>query len=144
LILHHLISDSTPDNIFSKILFTLWYIWKARKDKLFHQKTWIPMQVHNAVAAHINTHTQAILPLSSITSTGDTAAWSMPAQQGDPTHAQSGMTISLHQVQMTNRYRIATPTLLQGSRCYVDASTVPDQLNSQPRMAGLGIFILNF
>jgi hypothetical protein len=45
---------------------------------------------------------------------------------------------------MTNRYQIATSTLLEGTRCYVDASTVLDQPNSQPRTAGLGVFITNF
>jgi len=37
----------------------MWYIWKARNDNRFQRKTWTPMQVHNAVAAHINTHLQA-------------------------------------------------------------------------------------
>ena len=40
--------------------------------------------------------------------------------------------------------RITAPALLQGSRCYVDASTEPDQPILQPRLAGLGVFILNF
>lgn len=44
---------------------------------------------------------------------------------------------------MTNRYEVIAPALLQGPRCYVDASTAPDQSNAQPRLAGLGIFILN-
>jgi len=44
---------------------------------------------------------------------------------------------------MRNRYNIAIPALLQGTRCYVDASITPDQSDPQPRMAGLGIFILN-
>ena len=37
----------------------MWYIWKARNDNRFQRKTWTPMQVYNAVAAHINTHLQA-------------------------------------------------------------------------------------
>jgi hypothetical protein len=47
------------DSLFQKILITTWYIWKARNDKRFQKNTWTPMQVHNAVAAHINTHMQA-------------------------------------------------------------------------------------
>lgn len=58
-------------------------------------------------------------------------------------HAPSGMDSSLNQVQLMNRYTISTP-VLQGTRCYVDASTAPDQPISQPRQAGLDIFILNF
>jgi hypothetical protein len=44
---------------------------------------------------------------------------------------------------MMNRYTIATPALLQGTRCYVDASILPDHPNTHLRMAGLGVFILN-
>jgi hypothetical protein len=40
------------------------------------------MQVHNAAAAHINTHTQAILPLATVTSNSNTANQSFSAQQG--------------------------------------------------------------
>jgi hypothetical protein len=54
------------------------------------------------------------------------------------------MTLSLPQEPMMNSYEIAAPSLLQGSRCYVDASIEPDQPNLQPRSAGLVVFILNF
>jgi hypothetical protein len=37
----------------------MWYIWKARNNNCFQRKTWTPMQVCNAAAAHINTHLQA-------------------------------------------------------------------------------------
>lgn len=46
-------------------------------------------------------------------------------------------------VHLTNRYCINNPAMLQGSRCFIDASTTPDHLNPQTRTAGLGIFILN-
>lgn len=36
------------------------------------------------------------------------------------------------------------PALLPGSRCYIDASTSPDQARAPPTIAGLRIFILNF
>jgi ribonuclease HI len=35
------------------------------------------------------------------------------------------------------------PTLLQGTRCYTDASTPPDLQRHHPRDAGLGVFIVN-
>jgi hypothetical protein len=39
--------------------------------------------------------------------------------------------------------QIVAPGLLQGNRCYVDASIAPDQTNQLARTAGLGIFFLN-
>lgn len=41
-----------------------------------------------------------------------------------------------------NRYEVNAPALLQGHRCYVDASTTPDQHNHLPTTAGPGIFFL--
>jgi hypothetical protein len=38
LILQTLITNATPEPFFSKILFMLWYIWKARNDYHFHRK----------------------------------------------------------------------------------------------------------
>jgi hypothetical protein len=157
----------------------MWYIWKAQNDNHFQRQTWTPMQVHNAVAAHINTHTQAmLLPATTaanhttdtpqslhqpphsqqgmLNSTAGMAALSessteptntLPVPSHLPTQQSStllGMTLSLPQEPMMNSYEIAAPALLQGSRCYVDASIEPDQPNLQPRSAGLGVFILNF
>jgi hypothetical protein len=45
---------------------------------------------------------------------------------------------------MENSNPTVIPALLQGSRCYVDTSTSPDQAAAAPTTAGLGIFILNF
>jgi hypothetical protein len=47
------------------------------------------------------------------------------------------------QDQMANRYTISTPALLQGIRCFIDASTSPDQPSLILRQAGLGILIVN-
>jgi hypothetical protein len=33
--------------------------------------------------------------------------------------------------------------MLQGSRCYFDASLLPDNINTNPRQVGIGIFIIN-
>jgi hypothetical protein len=54
------------------------------------------------------------------------------------------MIYSMQQVPMTHRYEVTSPDLLQGSRCYVDASTEPDHPSLHSRTAGLGVFILNF
>lgn len=44
---------------------------------------------------------------------------------------------------MTNRYTISTPALLQGTKCFVDASTSPDQPSTLLRQAVLGVLIVN-
>ena len=55
----------------------------------------------------------------------------LPAtRQPEPSSALSGMVpslTSLPQETRINRYTITAPALLQGTRCYVDASTMPDQ-----------------
>lgn len=53
-------------------------IWKARNDHRFHAKSWTPVQVHNAAAAHMNTRLQAIMPLASTTSTTPAATHQLP------------------------------------------------------------------
>lgn len=42
-----------------------------------------------------------------------------------------------------DRYFIRMPALIQGVRCYTNASLTPDQPSMQPRTAGLGIFFVN-
>lgn len=40
-------------------------------------------------------------------------------------------------------YRVLFPALLSGTRCYTDASTLPDSTLQVPRKAGLRVFIVN-
>lgn len=61
LTLPRLITPSSTDDLLCNTIFTMWYIWKARNDNRFQRKTWNPWQVHHAVAAHLNTHKQALL-----------------------------------------------------------------------------------
>ena len=42
-----------------------------------------------------------------------------------------------------NRTACRFPILLPGVKCYTDASIIPDTVNSNPRKAGIGIFILD-
>ena len=42
-----------------------------------------------------------------------------------------------------DRYLVRLPALLQGVRCYTDASTSPDLPSLTPRNAGIGLFIIN-
>jgi ribonuclease HI len=60
-----------------------------------------------------------------------------------PRPSTTGAQNFMQQATMMNRYTIVAPPLLQGTRCYVDASTWSDQPNNQTRIAGLGVFILN-
>jgi hypothetical protein len=99
------------------------------------------MQVHNAAAAHINTHSQAIVSIASPVTNNNTITMRTTNQAA--AHPP-GMPLPLTQEQMANRYTTSTPALLLGSRCDVDASTTPDHPGSPPMTAGLGVFILNF
>jgi len=42
-----------------------------------------------------------------------------------------------------DRYLVRFPGLLQGVKCYTDASTSPDLPSLTPRNAGIGLFIIN-
>jgi len=44
---------------------------------------------------------------------------------------------------MANQATCRYPMLLRGVKCYSDASTLPDMLVSDPRKAGLGIFVID-
>ena len=50
-ILQIIINTNTDDTQLQAILILLWFIWKARNDKRFNNKTWSPIQVHGAAAA---------------------------------------------------------------------------------------------
>ena len=112
------------------------------------------MPVHNAVAAHINAHTHAMVQPASTTANHNNSR-SQPIHQhahtqrapeqpeAQPPSTKPGMTLPLQQVPRMHRYEITASALLQGPRCYVDASTALDQPHLQPRFAGLGVFILN-
>ena len=48
-----------------------------------------------------------------------------------------------HRDPTDNRYLVRFPGLMQGVRCYSDASTSPDLPSLTPRNAGIGLFIIN-
>lgn len=80
LTLQSFISNSTSDSLFQKILLTMWYIWKARNDARFQRQTRTPLQVHNAVAAHINTHMNTMVLGDATATTHITGTLQSPAQ----------------------------------------------------------------
>jgi hypothetical protein len=129
-ILQMIITDVTPELLLCKFLITLWYIWKSRNDYHFRRKEWTPNQIHKAIASYLN-HTQLHPP------------------QALPTFMQpSGMNSPILQEPSSNLggnpHICRNPIALQGSRCYVDVSTMPDSHPTATSTAGLGIFILNF
>jgi ribonuclease HI len=141
-----LISTNPSDSTLSKTLFTLWYIWKARNDNRFNRKTWSAFQVHQAAMAHMQTF------LSMVTE-HDEAGPTVPhsnqrQQQVDHQHQVTGLTQEVPQHHqnppaMLDNLLVPIPSLLDGTRCYTDASTAPDNQAHDPRDAGLGIFIVN-
>jgi hypothetical protein len=105
----------------------MWYLWKARNDHRFRRKTWNPWQVHHTVAAHIaayhRVHEERI--------------------NNTPMQAAAALQVTCTHSQQVDRYTIQVPALLPGVRCYVDASTAPDQPSLPPRKASLGILFVN-
>ena len=53
-------TPNPSDDILSKTLFALWYIWKARNDNRFNKRTWTSSQIHQAAKAHMHTHLEAL------------------------------------------------------------------------------------
>jgi len=123
-----IITDTTPEPLLCKILYTLWFIWKARNDYHFNSKDWTPPQVHHAIQAYMVQNEQN-------------------PPQTSPQFAQTpGNHLSVLQthLQQPTMHFCPYPANLQSSRCYVDAAVVPNDQNIITNIVGLGIFILNF
>ena len=120
LILPLIIPNNADDEILTRTILLLWYIWKARNDNRFNRKTWTAWSVHQAAKSHAYVHLQA--------------------------HSEIQLHGN-HHIHSTNAgiqvQHIQNPQMLQGITCYVDASTEPETLAHNIRPAGLGIFIVN-
>lgn len=128
--LQSFIPTSTPDRTFHKILFTFWYIWKARNDYHFNRKRWTAAQIHHAVAAHMDSHNKAFNHQQP--TPGDRQPHHDDNQPINPGMATSAGTSNEQNNQLTNRFTIHSPALLPGVRCYVNACTTPDQPSLPP------------
>lgn len=116
LAMQYIVSNSISDNTLTRILYTLWYIWKARNDYRFNRKQWTPQQVHHAAMAHMSSYDKALI--SQVTS-------QVPTQphQGDlhstPPHAA-----------VTIQQEEATTTFQQGQENQTGLTTPRAQLNN--------------
>jgi hypothetical protein len=137
LILQSFISNSTSDSLFQKILITMWYIWKARNDTRFQRKTWTPMQVHSAVAAHINTHLQA--QAAGTNTAGAQATETIQPQRNLPAAGTTTRTNLNHQPGYTDHSQQGTPSTIAGTATDYDAppNTMVPLLNQRRRPPGL-------
>nr|AAL68852.1 putative protein NP_196765.1 [Sorghum bicolor] len=122
-------NDITDHDLCNK-LFLLWYIWKARNDTRFQRKTWTANQIRLAAAARINAHLDALQNPNSL----DISLFTNNTSAG--TEQRSSQTSS-------DPFLVSFPSSFAGTRCYTDAATLPDNLNSDTSQAGLGVFIVN-
>jgi hypothetical protein len=124
----------------------LWYLWKARNDLRFQKKKWTVLQVHHAVEADLKISlldADKIKTNSTNNQQGKTNSFFAGIQTNErasspnPNHKQTCS-------DPTPEYSICRlPSLIAGSRCYVDASITPDGYPNDARSAGLGIFFLD-
>jgi hypothetical protein len=170
-ILQIIVNANTTEVQLQSILISLGFIWKARNDKYFNNKTWSTIQVHSAVAAMLanlnnddpcssnNPNHQD----SNNATHHNAAQTNHSTSQATPNTIQHLSLVQVHTQQgyhpSTTRsrdtpfstagpndrdlYLVRLPALLRGVRCYIDASTSPDLSSNSSRNAGIGIFIIS-
>jgi hypothetical protein len=89
--------------LFQTILTTLWFIWRARNEQRFKQKTWTVWQVHHATAVEIQ----------------NTKLVNFIGDDQNPT--------TTAQLEELDEQSTTMAEQLQKVNCYVDASIPPEQ-----------------
>jgi hypothetical protein len=89
-ILTTIITPQTSDDHMLQTLYILWYLWKARNDKRFHNKKWIVGQVHHF--ANVDLHiTQTVLQDDTYAHIDEQATQLSPHKGGAPSMVHSSI-----------------------------------------------------
>jgi hypothetical protein len=141
---------------FQRKIWNPWQVHHAVEAHINTHRAALQNQHTDNDSTHQESHTplQGMHPLPTGHTTASHTANEQLQQTRDTTSA--GMQIyntgtdapSLHLTQTAgdpseNRYLVRFLDSLQGVRCYTDASTSPDLPSSNPRIAGIGLFIIN-
>jgi hypothetical protein len=140
-----------------KILYILWYIWKARNDKKFNNKNWTIWKIHHAANADCQVTRSVLQDVihSSITEQTSHLTHQNEVHLPGCTNMQEHRRNNIEEDHIPFRtyqhfcrdmpqlplYRICTPAMLQGLNIYTDASIPPDQTIMVNHNAGLGVFL---
>jgi hypothetical protein len=140
-----------------KILYILWYIWKARNDKKFNNKNWTIWKIHHAANADCQVTRSVLQDVihSSITEQTSHLTHQNEVHLPGCTNMQEHRRTNIEEDHIPFRtyqhfcrdmpqlplYRICTPAMLQGLNIYTDASIPPDQTIMVNHNAGLGVFL---
>ena len=119
-----------------RIIWTLWFIWKARNEHRFHRRDWTINQVIQQVTNEMTgPHLQETRPATD-TNLQNAMCTQLTncAGPGSHEHAPPNAAPSISPQQLFNS---------AGPRCFVDAAIQPVTTRYLTRRAGLGIFILH-
>lgn len=83
-----LITANPSIDTLTKILFAMWYIWKARNDHCFNRRTWTSSQIIHVVVADRCNHT-SLLSSSAGTTTDPQHQTRRHSQEHDQTQLRS-------------------------------------------------------
>jgi hypothetical protein len=137
-ILTTIITPHTTDDEMVKILYIIWYIWKAKNDKRFNNKNWTVWQIHHAAKADCQV-TRSVLQdgiHSSITEQTSHLTHQNEVHLPGCTNMQEHRRTNIEEDHIPFRtyqhfcrdmpqlplYRICPPAMLQGLNIYTNAS----------------------
>ena len=125
-ILPYIFPPHTDDSHLISVITTLWYIWRARNDNRFNNRTWTVQQVHFNIQAEISVITNSLSEKSSMNDDHNHLSNQDDTGEGSPQGEQQDTT---------------TPSNTNNISCYVDAAIPPEHLIVGTTPAGIGIYI---